>query len=409
MPLGAFAALMPEDLPAAESTLDVMRQTADRLRARSGGRPVVLGIDDAQLLDATSAALVLHLVLTGVGFVVVTVRTGEPCPDAVSRCGRTPAWPGWSSGRWATTRGRARRGRARRPGRACARRWMHESSRGNALYVRELLVGALADGALRTAGLLAARAPAAAEHLAGRLIGARLAELRRRSARASSCSHSASRCGSRARDAGGVRRAVGRSARADRGRRATAARLAHPLYGEVVRATVGPARATAPAAARQDVVGTRDPREPGDALRVARLVLDAGGRIPPALVLDVADRHGVAGRAVLVGGERGLGVGEALADGVCAREQQRRLEAGAVRAGDLRELGAERRVAGEVRRTAGVEHQRGRICPPASRTSRATRSASPGVNGSRCCSAPATRIRSCRARRTGSSARTASP
>jgi len=29
-----------------------------------------------------------------------------------------------------------------------ARRWMHDRSRGNILYVRELLLGALADGAL---------------------------------------------------------------------------------------------------------------------------------------------------------------------------------------------------------------------------------------------------------------------
>ena len=44
----------------------------------------------------------------------------------------------------------------------------------------------------------------------------------------------------------------------------------------------------------------RDPLTPGDALRVARLVLDAGGRIPPALVLD-------AGRAANLAGDPALG------------------------------------------------------------------------------------------------------
>ena len=44
----------------------------------------------------------------------------------------------------------------------------------------------------------------------------------------------------------------------------------------------------------------RDPLAPGDALRVARLVLDAGGRIPPALVLD-------AGRAANLAGDPALG------------------------------------------------------------------------------------------------------
>ena len=44
----------------------------------------------------------------------------------------------------------------------------------------------------------------------------------------------------------------------------------------------------------------RDPLTPGDALRVARLVLDAGGQIPPALVLD-------AGRAANLAGDPALG------------------------------------------------------------------------------------------------------
>ena len=89
VPLGAFAALMPDDRVAG-STLDVMRGMADRLRERAGGRPIVLGVDDAQLLDGTSAALVLHLVLTSAAFVIVTVRTGEPSPTRSARCGRTP-------------------------------------------------------------------------------------------------------------------------------------------------------------------------------------------------------------------------------------------------------------------------------------------------------------------------------
>ncbi len=35
------------------------------------------------MLDATSAALVLHLVQAGSVFLVSTILRGEPCPDAV--------------------------------------------------------------------------------------------------------------------------------------------------------------------------------------------------------------------------------------------------------------------------------------------------------------------------------------
>ena len=40
-------------------------------------------VDDAHLLDDGSAALVLHLATTRRVTVVATVRSGEPCPDAV--------------------------------------------------------------------------------------------------------------------------------------------------------------------------------------------------------------------------------------------------------------------------------------------------------------------------------------
>jgi len=46
--------------------------------------PRVLGVDDAHLLDDASAALVYHLVVTGVAFVVATLRTGEPAPEPVT-------------------------------------------------------------------------------------------------------------------------------------------------------------------------------------------------------------------------------------------------------------------------------------------------------------------------------------
>ena len=52
-------------------------------RARSADGPVVLGVDDAHLLDGASAALVGYLAVSGSCFLVVTVRSREPVPDAI--------------------------------------------------------------------------------------------------------------------------------------------------------------------------------------------------------------------------------------------------------------------------------------------------------------------------------------
>ena len=84
IPYGAFAGLLP---PAAgrapESRGDLLRHFAEAVLDHAGGRPLLLVVDDAQDLDEASAALLLHLVLHGGVFPVVTLRTGEPAPESV--------------------------------------------------------------------------------------------------------------------------------------------------------------------------------------------------------------------------------------------------------------------------------------------------------------------------------------
>ncbi|MYX96224.1 hypothetical protein GT045_15745 [Streptomyces sp. SID486] len=72
LPLAAFAHLLPD-------TVSLPRA----LRSLSGVR--VLVVDDAQLLDDTSAALVHQLALRGRTRLVVAAADGEPAPAAVSR------------------------------------------------------------------------------------------------------------------------------------------------------------------------------------------------------------------------------------------------------------------------------------------------------------------------------------
>jgi DNA-binding NarL/FixJ family response regulator/type II secretory pathway predicted ATPase ExeA len=83
IPFGAFAAWAPEQTAVTGTDrLEVLRNTSRELLA--GEDRLVVAVDDAHLLDEGSAALVLHLVGHAQVSVVVTVRSGEPCPDAVS-------------------------------------------------------------------------------------------------------------------------------------------------------------------------------------------------------------------------------------------------------------------------------------------------------------------------------------
>lgn len=81
VPLGAFATLLGST--AADPTQALLDATSELL-ASDRGAGVVVGVDDAHLLDATSALLVHQLVLRNVATVVLTLRTGESAPDAVT-------------------------------------------------------------------------------------------------------------------------------------------------------------------------------------------------------------------------------------------------------------------------------------------------------------------------------------
>jgi len=81
IPFGPFAPWAPDAGTAAADRLQVLRSISTALVGGEGDS--VVAIDDAHLLDEGSAALVLHLATDTPAQVVVTVRTGEPCRDAV--------------------------------------------------------------------------------------------------------------------------------------------------------------------------------------------------------------------------------------------------------------------------------------------------------------------------------------
>ncbi len=82
IPLGAVLSLVPEGT-AGERPLEVIRATAEELRARGGRPAVALVIDDAHLLDDASATLVAHVLGNRCAFVILTARSDEPIVDAL--------------------------------------------------------------------------------------------------------------------------------------------------------------------------------------------------------------------------------------------------------------------------------------------------------------------------------------
>lgn len=150
LPLGAFAALLGT---VGGDPVRVLPQATDALLAGTGRAGVVVGVDDAHLLDELSAFLVHQLVLRGAARVVVTVRTAEPAPDAVTalwkdgHLDRLEVQP-LSEAEIAVLLEAVLGGPV--DSRGAARMWALTC--GNALYLRQLVDGEVESGRLSEVG-----------------------------------------------------------------------------------------------------------------------------------------------------------------------------------------------------------------------------------------------------------------
>jgi type II secretory pathway predicted ATPase ExeA len=313
IPLGAFAGLLPDDVRTDEP-VQIMQRSTEALLERAGRRRVVVGVDDAQLLDPVSAALVLHLARQGVR-VLATVRSGEPAPDAIvalvkeGEARQLEVAP--LSDRDVTELVEFAVGG---PLEEAALRWVAGTSRGNPLYVRELVVSALQSQALAPRDGLwrLSRRPQMSASLRD-LITSRIAELdARQRAPVELLSLSEPLTVAELAALTSLDTLVDAEAR---GlvvvEAAQQVRLAHPLFGEVVSGTLPSLRARQLRGQLAAALQRREPLTPDDALRVVRLLLDAGGEIPSGLRL-------LAARAANLAGDPDLGaelVALALEDG----------------------------------------------------------------------------------------------
>jgi DNA-binding CsgD family transcriptional regulator len=293
IPFGAVSHLLPPGERLGDDRLDTLRRAAELLAERSRGRPLLLGVDDAHLLDDASAALVHQLVFRGLAVVVATVRTGEPAPDPVialwkdgpaRRLDLSALPPSATAELLERSLGGAVDG--------VTRKEVLRVTGGNPLYLRELVLGGLESGALRQVDKVWRwRGKLAGVTRLAELVQARLSTLDETARGAVELVAWGEPLG-----VGVLERLVGRNAvlAAEDGGllvvepsgRRTLARLAHPLYGEALRAVLPLSRARAVAERLAAGFGASALRRRDDLLRVGAWQLEAGVATNPDLLLQ---------------------------------------------------------------------------------------------------------------------------
>jgi DNA-binding CsgD family transcriptional regulator len=295
IPFGAVSHLLPARERRGEDRLDTLRRAALLLAERGRGQRLVLGVDDAHLLDEASAALVHLLALRGLAVLLITVRTGAPAPDSVvalwkDGLARRVDLPALGPQATADLLRRALQG----PVDGVTRQEMLRVSDGNPLYLRELVLGGLETGALHqveqvwrwTGGL--AGATRLAELVETRLDT--LPEVARAAVELTAWGEPlAVDVLQRLVEMPAVQTAEQSGLLVlERSGRRLSARLAHPLHGEVLRATLPVSRIRSVADRLAAVVGAGPLRRRDDLLRVGTWQLEAGVAARPGLLLKAA-------------------------------------------------------------------------------------------------------------------------
>ena len=148
VPLSALGTFIPtrlQGLPPPE----LFAQVQDLVRGSASDRRLVLFVDDVDLLDTVSLALVGTLVDAGLALLVATLRRGATAPDIVERWWRAGSGVRRDVERLSAVQVDSLLHLALSgPLDAGARQALLERSGGNPLYLRELILGAIEAGVL---------------------------------------------------------------------------------------------------------------------------------------------------------------------------------------------------------------------------------------------------------------------
>ena len=330
IPLGAVAHLIPSTALGGgrDATL---RAVVAALHSSDADDALVLGVDDAQLLDEASAALVHLLVTSGAVTAVVTVRHGETVPDAIVSLWKDGPAPLVALQPLARTEvdqlvTTALDGTAHQS----LLDLLWDSSRGNALFLCELMRDGLQSGALRTErGVWQWNGALVPGERLQDLVAMRMGRVDDDERRAVEVLAVAGSLNQASVAMLGHERAVAHLERrglVTSSRETRSVSLAHPLFGEVVRARIPLGRLDEIRCALADAVEATIELTPQDNMRVALWRAESGERSHAAQLVSAARYAWAVGaatvaellaRAALEGGshqEGGYLLGEALTD-----------------------------------------------------------------------------------------------
>ncbi|SCL34710.1 Predicted ATPase [Micromonospora pallida] len=295
LPFGGLVQVLPTEQPKGLSPAGILRWAVDALRQQAAGRPIVLAVDDAHLLDPPSAALVHLIARLDSTTVLGTLRNGEQVPqpiralwtdDLVDHAELTPLDLADTTGLLTTILGGPMESGS------ADRLW--RLSGGNPLLLRELVLAALGSGELhetygiwRWTGRLEL-APSLTD-----LIDVRIGQLTPGVRTVVELAAFGEPLGlellNRAAKPADVETAEERGlVSVVHDDRRLNVRLAHPLYGEVMRRQCPVSRTRRLQAQLADLIEAAGKRRRDDLLRVAVWRLDSGTAQDPGLLLGAA-------------------------------------------------------------------------------------------------------------------------
>jgi DNA-binding CsgD family transcriptional regulator len=295
IPLGAIAHLLPEETDLSDPVKGYAA-VSRALAGPSGHDHWALLIDDLHLLDSASLVLLQQLIETGVVRVIATVRQGEPVSDAARALLRNDAMHRIDLAEFDLGATEAvLRSVLGKPMDRRTVRTLHRLSGGNGLYLRELIIGATHSGALTCNGEIWELAPGRGtttpkltELITDRLTNVSPA-VRPVLELLALCEPVAL---SDAQAVAPVEALAGLEEQAlirtvVDGRR-TLLLLAHPLYGEVLRAGVTPLRRRIILSAQSERLEAHGAQRRSDPLHIAGWRLTAFGTADPTLLARAA-------------------------------------------------------------------------------------------------------------------------
>ncbi|WP_320065039.1 LuxR C-terminal-related transcriptional regulator [Micromonospora sp. RTGN7] len=294
LPFGGLVQVLPAEQPQGLSPAGVLRWAVEQLQQRAAGRRIVLAVDDAHLLDPPSAALV-HLIGRAENATVIgTLRDGEQLPlpiralwtvGLVDHVELAPLGLSDTSGLLAAI--------LKGPVDATSAGRLWRLSGGNPLLLRELVMAAPAGELRRTYGVWRWTGRLTLVPTLTELIDTRIGQLTPGVRAVLELVAFGEPLGLhllyQAVEQADVEIAEERGLiRVEDNDRRTDVRLAHPLYGEVMRRRCPVSRTRRLQARLAELVEAVGTRRRDDLLRVAVWRLDSGTAQGPALLLGAA-------------------------------------------------------------------------------------------------------------------------